>query len=47
MYLITLLVFRKSLQVSSSAKKDTTSGEIVNLMSVDCQEKLHNEPNYP
>lgn len=30
-------IYRKSLHVSSSAKKDTTSGEIVNLMSVDCQ----------
>ena len=28
---------RKSLRVASSARKDTTSGEIVNLMAVDCQ----------
>jgi len=30
-------VYRKSLVVTASAKKDTSSGEVVNLMSVDCQ----------
>lgn len=30
-------VYRKSLRLSSAAKKESTSGEIVNLMSVDCQ----------
>jgi hypothetical protein len=30
-------VYRKSLRVASCARKDTTSGEIVNLMAVDCQ----------
>jgi ATP-binding cassette subfamily C (CFTR/MRP) protein 1 len=30
-------VCRKSLRVASSARKETTSGEIVNLMAVDCQ----------
>ena len=28
-------IYRKSLKVSTSGKKDTTTGEIVNLMSVD------------
>ena len=28
-------IYRKSLKVSVSGKKDTTTGEIVNLMSVD------------
>jgi ATP-binding cassette, subfamily C (CFTR/MRP), member 1 len=28
---------RKSLRVASAARKDTTSGEIVNLMAVDWQ----------
>ena len=31
------MFFRKSLRISSAGKKDTTSGEIVNLMSVDAQ----------
>ena len=31
------LCCRKSLRISSAGKKDTTSGEIVNLMSVDAQ----------
>ena len=30
-------IYRKSLNVSSSGKKDTTTGEVVNLMSVDTQ----------
>lgn len=30
-------IFRKSLRIASSAKSDTTIGEIVNLMSVDAQ----------
>ncbi|KAK3735282.1 hypothetical protein RRG08_060049, partial [Elysia crispata] len=30
-------VYKKSLTVSNEAKKETTVGEIVNLMSVDCQ----------
>ncbi|CAG5131727.1 unnamed protein product, partial [Candidula unifasciata] len=30
-------IYKKSLTISSSAKKDSTVGEIVNLMSVDCQ----------
>lgn len=30
-------IYRKSLRMSSSAKKDSTIGEIVNLMSVDAQ----------
>lgn len=30
-------VYRKSLILSNSARRDTTTGEIVNLMSVDCQ----------
>ena len=30
-------LYRKSLRVASCARKDTTSGEIVNLMAVDCQ----------
>ncbi len=31
------IYFRKSLRISSAGRKDTTSGEIVNLMSVDAQ----------
>lgn len=30
-------IYRKSLRISSAAKKDTTVGEIVNLMAVDAQ----------
>lgn len=30
-------IYKKSLRISSAAKKDTTVGEIVNLMSVDAQ----------
>ena len=34
---LTSAIYRKSLYVSSSGKKDTTTGEVVNLMSVDTQ----------
>ncbi len=34
---LTSAIYRKSLTVSSSGKKDTTTGEVVNLMSVDTQ----------
>ena len=30
-------IYRKSLRVSPSGKKETTTGEVVNLMSVDVQ----------
>ena len=30
-------IYRKSLRVSPSGKKDATTGEVVNLMSVDVQ----------
>lgn len=30
-------IYRKSLRISSAAKKDTTVGEVVNLMAVDAQ----------
>ena len=30
-------IYRKSLKVSTFSKKDTTTGEVVNLMSVDVQ----------
>ncbi|XP_058820090.1 multidrug resistance-associated protein 1-like [Topomyia yanbarensis] len=33
-------IYRKALRISSSAKKDTTVGEIVNLMAVDAQKFL-------
>ncbi|XP_064636350.1 multidrug resistance-associated protein 1-like [Lineus longissimus] len=38
-------IYRKALTLSSSAKKNTTQGEIVNLMSVDAQ-KLQDAPVY-
>ena len=34
---ITHAIYAKSLRISPSAKKDTTTGEVVNLMSVDVQ----------
>lgn len=34
---LTSAIYRKSLRVSSTSKKDTTTGEVVNLMSVDVQ----------
>ena len=34
---LTSAVYRKALRVSSASKKETTVGEIVNLMSVDVQ----------
>lgn len=33
-------IYRKSLRISSAAKKDSTMGEIVNLMAVDAQRFL-------
>ena len=30
-------IYRKSLTVTAAAKKNSSSGEVVNLMSVDCQ----------
>ncbi|XP_064621093.1 multidrug resistance-associated protein 1-like [Lineus longissimus] len=43
--MITSAVYRKSLKLSSSAKRASTAGEIVNLMSVDAQ-KLQDAPIY-
>ena len=34
---VTSAIYRKSLTISSAGKKDTTTGEVVNLMSVDTQ----------
>ena len=34
---VTSAIYRKSLKISSSGKKETTTGEVVNLMSVDTQ----------
>jgi ATP-binding cassette subfamily C (CFTR/MRP) protein 1 len=34
---LTSSIYRKSLKISSAGKKDTTTGEVVNLMSVDTQ----------
>ena len=34
---LTSAIYRKSLTVSSAGKKETTTGEVVNLMSVDTQ----------
>lgn len=35
--MLSSVIYRKSLLVSSASKRDTTAGEIVNLMSVDTQ----------
>lgn len=37
-------VYRKSLVMSNYAKKDTTTGEIVNLMAVDSQRFIGTSP---
>ncbi|XP_059158170.1 multidrug resistance-associated protein 1-like isoform X2 [Physella acuta] len=42
---ITAAIYRKALTISNDAKKESTLGEIVNLMSVDCQ-RLENVMNY-
>ncbi|CAL1537561.1 unnamed protein product [Lymnaea stagnalis] len=42
---ITAAIYRKALTISNEAKKESTLGEIVNLMSVDCQ-RLENVMNY-
>jgi hypothetical protein len=34
---VTSAIYRKSLTISSAGKKETTTGEVVNLMSVDTQ----------
>ncbi|CAG5117053.1 unnamed protein product, partial [Candidula unifasciata] len=42
---LTATIYRKSLTISNEAKKTTTLGEIVNLMSADCQ-RLENVVNF-
>ncbi|BFZ19876.1 hypothetical protein BsWGS_22915 [Bradybaena similaris] len=42
---LTATIYRKSLTISNEAKKTTTLGEIVNLMSADCQ-RLENVMNF-
>ena len=34
---ITAAVYKKTLNLSSSARQEQTAGEVVNLISVDCQ----------
>ena len=36
-YSLISAIYRKSLVITAAAKKESTSGEVVNLMSVDCQ----------
>ncbi|KAK6983295.1 Canalicular multispecific organic anion transporter 2 [Biomphalaria glabrata] len=42
---ITAAIYKKALTISNEAKRESTLGEIVNLMSVDCQ-RLENVMNY-